>query len=218
MSCMYLSFFTVKKVYSWSKSYSSWHIQHWYKSANWYSLLTYLYTSHCKMMCQKEREIFIDCPEISDKLVSLFEQQYGVFMLLSSKHTDYIHKAKKNYCLFALSWKKKSGESIGVFFCFCFFNFNLAFGAYMWSDLAESVGSRKHKIYSFIFDKSTFLEWCIMLKIPPESNHWFQSYEQLKDPQNNRKQKKFIPFSGYISQSMLPTSRLIPLDYNISSA
>ena len=34
----------------------------------------------------------------------------------------------------------------------------------------------------------------------------FQSYEQLKYSQNNRKQKKFVPFSGYISQSMLPTS------------
>ena len=40
----------------------------------------------------------------------------------------------------------------------------------------------------------------------PESDKWFQSYEQLKDYQNKRKQKKFIPFSGYISQSMPTTS------------
>ncbi len=50
---------------------------------------------------------------------------------------------------------------------------------------------------------------CILLKTPPESDERFQSYEQLKDFQNNKKQKKFIPFfSGYISQSMcsrLPT-------------
>ncbi len=32
--------------------------------------------------------------------------------------------------------------------------------------------------------------------------------------QNNRKQKKLIPFSGYILQSMLPTIHLIPLDHN----
>ncbi len=44
----------------------------------------------------------------------------------------------------------------------------------------------------------------------PKLDHWFQSYEQLKDSQNNRKQKKCIPFSGSISQSMLPTSNCFP--------
>ena len=41
---------------------------------------------------------------------------------------------------------------------------------------------------------------------PLELVQWFQGYEELKDFQNNRKQKKFISFSGYTSQSMLLTS------------
>ena len=48
---------------------------------------------------------------------------------------------------------------------------------------------------------------------PPELDQWLQSYEQFNDFQNNR-EKKFITTSGYISQSMLPTSRLILLDCN----
>ena len=31
-----------------------------------------------------------------------------------------------------------------------------------------------------------------------ESDLWFQNYQQLKDSHNKRKQKKSIPFSGYI--------------------
>ncbi len=60
------------------------------------------------------------------------------------------------------------------------------------------------------------VEMLILLKTPPESDQWLQSYEELKDSQNNRKQKKFIPFSGCISLSMLPTSIcwLIPQDRN----
>ena len=50
------------------------------------------------------------------------------------------------------------------------------------------------------------LERYILLKTPPELDQWFQNYEQLKDSQSNRKQKKFIPLSSYISQSMLLTS------------
>ncbi len=50
-----------------------------------------------------------------------------------------------------------------------------------------------------------------MLKTPPESDQWFQSSEQLKDFQNNRKQKKCIPVSGCINA---PNFRLIPLDRN----
>ncbi len=61
--------------------------------------------------------------------------------------------------------------------------------------------------FQFFFDWSAHLERYILLNTTPQSDQWFQSYEQLKDSQNNRKQKKFfIPFSGYISQSMLPTS------------
>ena len=38
------------------------------------------------------------------------------------------------------------------------------------------------------------MERYILLKRPPESDQWFQSYEQLEDSQNKRKQKKFIVF------------------------
>ena len=48
---------------------------------------------------------------------------------------------------------------------------------------------------------------------PPESDQWFPSYEQLKGSQNNKKQKKFIPFTGWISVNA-PDFRLIPLDHN----
>ena len=58
----------------------------------------------------------------------------------------------------------------------------------------------------FLFDSGAHLERYILLKTPPKSNQWFQSYEQLKDSQNYRKQKKFIPLSGYSSISMLPSS------------
>ncbi len=76
---------------------------------------------------------------------------------------------------------------------------------YMWCDLGKSVWSRTCDIFNFLFDWNAHLERYILLKTPPESDQWFQSYEQLKNSKNNRKLKKFIPFSGYLSLSMLPT-------------
>ena len=77
---------------------------------------------------------------------------------------------------------------------------------YVWCNLGKSVWSRTCDIFSVLFDWSAHLERYILLKTPPELDQRFQSYQQLNDSQNNRKQKKFILFSGYISQSMLPTS------------
>ncbi len=88
-------------------------------------------------------------------------------------------------------------------------------GAYMWCDLAKSVWSRTYDIFSCLFDWSAHLLRYILLQTPPESDQWFQSYEQLTDSQNNRKQKKLIPLSGYISQTInAPDIWLIPLDCN----
>ena len=53
----------------------------------------------------------------------------------------------------------------------------------------------------------------ILLKIPPEVDQWFQSHKQWKDSQNNRKQKKLIPFSGNLTINA-PNFQLIPLDRN----
>ncbi len=59
--------------------------------------------------------------------------------------------------------------------------------------------------FSFLFDWNAHLKRYTILKTPLESVQWFQGYEHLKGSQNNRKQKKLISFSGYISQSMLPS-------------
>ncbi len=73
-------------------------------------------------------------------------------------------------------------------------NFNV-YNVYMWYDVGKSVLSRTCDIFSFLFDWSSHLERYILLKTPPESDQWFQSYKQLKESQNNRKQKKiFISF------------------------
>ncbi len=48
-------------------------------------------------------------------------------------------------------------------------------------DLRESVWSWTYDIFSFLFDWNAHLERYILLKTPPESDQWFQSYEQLKD-------------------------------------
>ena len=74
----------------------------------------------------------------------------------------------------------------------------------MWCDLGESVKSWTCDISSFVFDWRANLERYILLKTPLESVQWFQGYEQIEDSQNNRKQ--CISSSGYISQSILPTS------------
>ena len=97
-------------------------------------------------------------------------------------------------------WQKPFAKIQGK----CSFSENT--GIHMWFDLGKSVWSQTCDIFSFLFDCCAHLERYILLKTPPELDHWFQSYEQLKLSQNNRKQKKIIPFSGFISQSMLPTS------------
>ncbi len=44
--------------------------------------------------------------------------------------------------------------------------------------------------FQFLLDWSAYMERYILMKTSPESDQWFQSYEQLKDSQNNRKQTK----------------------------
>ena len=78
----------------------------------------------------------------------------------------------------------------------------------MWCNLGKSVETRTCDISSFLFDGRYILQ-----KTSLESVQWFQGYEQLKDSQNNRKQKKLISFSGYIPINPADF-RLIPLDRN----
>ena len=47
----------------------------------------------------------------------------------------------------------------------------------------------EHVTFS-VFYLTESLERHILLKTPPESYQWFQSYKQLKGSQNNRKQKE----------------------------
>ena len=56
------------------------------------------------------------------------------------------------------------------------------------------------------------LEKYILLKNPPESDQWFQSYEQLKDSQHNRKQRNSFLFLAITINA--PDLRMILLDRN----
>ena len=76
----------------------------------------------------------------------------------------------------------------------------------MWSRGISLKSNKTCDIFNFLLDWSAHLERYILLKTPPQSDQWFQSYNLLKDTQNNRKQQKFISFSGHISQSVLLTS------------
>ncbi len=58
---------------------------------------------------------------------------------------------------------------------------------HMWCDLRKSFWIRKCDIFSFLFNWSAHLERYMLLKTPPESDQWFQSYEQLEDSQNKAK-------------------------------
>ncbi len=80
--------------------------------------------------------------------------------------------------------------------------------------LGKSVWSQACDIFSFLFDWTAYLKRYILLKTPLESDQWFQSYEQLKYSQNNRKQKKFIPFFWLYLAINAPNFQLIPLDRN----
>ena len=51
-------------------------------------------------------------------------------------------------------------------------------------------------------------------KTLPKSDHWFQSYEQLKDSQNTRKQKEIHSFFWLHLTINAPDIRLTPLDRN----
>ena len=89
-------------------------------------------------------------------------------------------------------------------------------------------GSSVYSLYNLIM----WFMWCNLGKISLKTNMWHiqfsiglkcsfcigtfcwkphltsgsKVYEQLKDSQTLENKKKFIPFSGYISWSMLPTS------------
>ena len=71
----------------------------------------------------------------------------------------------------------------------------------MWCDIGKSVWSRTCNIFSFLLDWNAHQEKYILLKTPNSGS----KLQRLKDSLNNRKRKKYIPFSGCISQSMLPT-------------
>ncbi len=79
---------------------------------------------------------------------------------------------------------------------------------YMWCDLGESVRRRTYDILSFLFDWSRHQErWYILLKTPPESDHWFQSYSEwkiLKTIENKRNAFLFLAVS-HNQCSRLPT-------------
>ncbi len=66
---------------------------------------------------------------------------------------------------------------------------------YMWCDLGKSVWSRTCNSFSFLFDWSAHLERYIVVKIPPEP-----VVPKLWAIKGFSKQKKCIPFPGYISQ------------------
>ncbi len=79
-------------------------------------------------------------------------------------------------------------------------------------NLGKSVWNPICDIFSFVFDcQCLFGEIHFAenpkVKTPPESDQWFQSYEQLKDSQNNRKQKgQFVVESAghpYKSKALL---------------
>ena len=53
----------------------------------------------------------------------------------------------------------------------------------------------EHVAFSVFYDWSAHLEKYILLKTPPQLNRWFQSYEQLKDCQQNKKNHSFLATS-----------------------
>ena len=87
---------------------------------------------------------------------------------------------------------------------------------HMRCDLGNQVWSWTLWHFQFVFDWNAHLEWYILLKTPPEFDQWFQSYEQVKDSQNNKKQKEIHSFF-WISHNQALDFRLIPLDRNTYS-
>ena len=78
--------------------------------------------------------------------------------------------------------------------------------SHMWCHLGKSVWSQTCDFFIFLFDWSAHLEGYILLKPPPELDQWFQSYSNWRILKTIKKQKKYIPFSDFMSQSMLLTS------------
>ena len=123
------------------------------------------------------------------------------------------------YSLMGLKDEQMTNCAKNCFECPRLCQFSLVRGIIVIIDSTFVMRSRgiSRKLHMWHFQFSTWLksslERYILLITPSESDHRFQSYEQLKDLLNNRKQKKWIPFSGCISQSMLPTW-LILLDHN----
>ncbi len=96
-----------------------------------------------------------------------------------------------------------------------------------WCDLGELVGSRTSDIFSFLFDWNPHQERYVLLKTPPESDQWFQSYSNwkiLKTIENKRNSSLFLAVSHSQcsrlltdptrSQHILMYFWLIPLDRN----
>ncbi len=90
----------------------------------------------------------------------------------------------------------------------------------MWCDLGKSVGTQTCDIFSFLFDWSAHLQRYILLKTPPESDQWFQGYEQLKILRTIENNRNSFPLVVYQNQyCRLPTdparSQHISLTLNI---
>ncbi len=77
----------------------------------------------------------------------------------------------------------------------------------MWPDLGESVGGRTCDIFCFLFNWSPHEGRCFLVKTPPESDQWFQSYTNwkiLKTIENKRNSFLFLAVS-HNQCSRLPT-------------
>ncbi len=87
----------------------------------------------------------------------------------------------------------------------------------LWCNLGKSVWSWTCDIVRLVFDWIAHLERYILLKTPLESDQWFQSYEQLKDSQNNRKKTNETNFFFWLYLAIYAPDFwvwLIPLDCN----
>ncbi len=97
---------------------------------------------------------------------------------------------------------------------FTCFQFNDCDVSDMWCDLGESVGSRTCDIFSFLFDWSPHLERYILQKTPPESDQWFQSYNNWKILKTIQNKKEMHSFFWLYLTINAADSRLISLDRN----
>ena len=77
---------------------------------------------------------------------------------------------------------------------------------HLWCDQAKSVWSRWNSVFIFLTNCMHHFYNYILQKTPLKLVNWFQRYEQLKDPKNNRKQKAFSALFGSILKSIFSTS------------